>query len=94
MTRENATAYETLLRGEILPAIAARLDRGYGGARVFRRELIAEVEFLTILEFDSYETIRAFAGDDLELAHVPAKARAVLSRFDERAQHYAELPLA
>ena len=93
-TKENADAYETLLLGEILPAIAARLSKGYGGARVFRRDVPEGVEFLTILTFDSMETIRAFAGEDPEVAHVPAKARAVLSRFDERAQHYAEVPLA
>ncbi len=27
-------------------------------------------------------------GDDYEVAHVPPQARAVLSRFDERSQHY------
>ena len=29
-----------------------------------------------------------FAGEDYEVAVVPPKARAVLSRFDERSQHY------
>lgn len=93
-TAENADAYEKLLREEILPAITARLHSGYGGARLFRREVAEGVEFLTILTFDSLEAIRAFAGEDLEAAHVPAKARALLSRFDERAQHYAEMSLA
>lgn len=93
-TSENAGAYEQLLRAEILPSIAARLEKGYGGARLFRRDVSEGVEFLTILTFESLDTIRAFAGDDLEAAHVPAKARALLSRWDERAQHYAEVPLA
>jgi len=51
------------------------------------------VEFLTILTFDSMDAIRTFAGDDAEVAHVPPKARALLRRFDERAQHYSEIPL-
>jgi hypothetical protein len=38
--------------------------------------------------FDSVEAIKAFAGDDYEAAVVPPKARAILSRFDERSQHY------
>lgn len=93
-TAENADAYEALLRGEILPAIAARLTSGYLGARLFRREVAEGAEFLTILTFASLATIQEFAGADAEVAHVPAKARALLARFDERAQHYAELPLS
>ncbi len=92
-TAENADTYEQLLREEILPAIANRLTSGYGGARLFRRKVEEGAEFLTILTFDSMETIHAFAGDDAEVAHVPVKARALLERFDARAQHYAEIPL-
>jgi hypothetical protein len=40
------------------------------------------VEFVTIMWFDSMEAVRAFAGEDYEVAVVPAKARALLSRFD------------
>jgi hypothetical protein len=32
--------------------------------------------------------VKAFAGDDYETAYVPAEARAVLARFDDRSQHY------
>ena len=38
--------------------------------------------------FDSLDFIREFAGEDYEVAVVPEKARAVLSRFDEQSQHY------
>jgi hypothetical protein len=38
--------------------------------------------------FDSLDAVRAFAGEDYEAAVVPPKARALLSRFDERSQHY------
>jgi hypothetical protein len=40
------------------------------------------------LWFDSLEAVKAFAGEEYECAYVPAKARAVLARFDERSQHY------
>lgn len=92
-TAENADAYQRLLREEILPAIAARLTSGYNGARLFRRQVEEGAEFLTILSFDSMDAIHAFAGDDAEVAHVPAKARALLTRFDQRAQHYSEISL-
>ena len=38
--------------------------------------------------FDDLEAVKAFAGEDYEAAVVPPKARAVLSHFDERSQHY------
>jgi hypothetical protein len=38
--------------------------------------------------FDSMEAVRAFAGEDFEVAVVPQQARALLARFDERSQHY------
>lgn len=91
----SADAYETLLRGEILFAIQDRRLEGYRGIQLGRRDAGDEVEFVTIMWFDSLDAVRAFAGDDYELAVVPAKARALLSRFDARSQHYevrAELP--
>jgi len=47
-----------------------------------------EVEFVTIMIFESLEAVRAFAGEDYEMAVVPTKASAVPSHFDERSQHY------
>lgn len=38
--------------------------------------------------FDSLESVRIFAGKDYEAAVVPPAARALLSRFDARSQHY------
>jgi hypothetical protein len=38
--------------------------------------------------FASLEAVRAFAGEDYEIAVVPPKARALLSRFDAHSQHY------
>jgi heme-degrading monooxygenase HmoA len=88
-TAGKADAYESLLRGEVLPGIAAMNVPGYRGAEVFRRTLgSGEVEFVTILRFDSIDAVKRFVGDDYEVAHVPSRARAVLSRWDERSQHY------
>ena len=38
--------------------------------------------------FQSWEAVKAFAGEDWERSVVPPAARAVLARFDEGAQHY------
>ena len=87
-TPENADAYETLLKTEIFPGISAKGVAGYRGIRLLRRALDQEVEFVTIMWFDTWDAVRAFAGEDYEAAYVPAKARQLLKRFDERSQHY------
>ena len=76
---ENADAYEALLKAEIFPGIAAKGVEGYRGIRLLRRPLADEVEFVTLMWFESWEAVKAFAGDDHETAYVPAKARQLLS---------------
>ena len=87
-TAANADAYESLLKSEIFIGIRNRQIAGYRGIDLLRRNLGDEVEFVTVMRFDSTEAVRAFAGEDYEAAVVPPKARALLSRFDERSQHY------
>ncbi len=84
----NADAYEALLESEIFVGIGERKIPGYRGIQLFRRSLGAEVEFVTIMWFDSLEAVRVFAGEDYEVAVVPPKARTLLARFDARSQHY------
>jgi len=87
-TPANADAYEALLKSEIFLGINNRKIVGYRGISLFRRNLGGEVEFVTVMMFDSMEAVQAFAGEDYEVAVVPPKARALLSRFDARSQHY------
>src|SRR4051812_46552046 len=68
----NADAYEGFLRDKLLPG--AHAIGGYLGARVLRRRLGDEWEFMTITHFASLESIRAFAGDDLDAAHIAPEA--------------------
>jgi hypothetical protein len=87
-TFENADAYESLLRTEIFLHIEGRQIKGYKGIQLLRRELETEVEFITIMWFESIESIEEFAGEDYEIAVVPTEAKMLLSRFDEHSQHY------
>jgi hypothetical protein len=88
-TPENADAYERLLRAEIFPGIAAKRVAGYRRIQLLRRPLPSgEVEFVTIMWFNSWDAVREFAGDDYERAYVPETARRVLARFDERSRHF------
>jgi hypothetical protein len=87
-TPRNADAYESLLRDEVFVGITARKVNGLRSIQLLRRDLGHEVEFVTIMEFESLEAVGAFAGEDYEAAVVPTSARAVLLRFDPRSQHY------
>mgnify|MGYP006185809935 CR=1 FL=1 len=84
----NADAYEALLRTEIFPGILAKRVAGFRRIELYRRPTENEVEFVTIMWFDSLDAVKAFAGEDYETAYVPDKARTILKRFDPRSQHY------
>ena len=86
--QQQADAYEKLLKTEILVGIAEREIPGYRGIHLLRRDLGHEVEFVTIMWFDSLGAVCDFAGEDYELAVVPTAAQALLSRYDARSQHY------
>jgi heme-degrading monooxygenase HmoA len=87
-TPANAQAYEDLLRTEIFIGIEGRKISGYRGISLCKRESGDEVEFITIMWFESLDAVRAFAGQDYEVAVVPPKARSPLSRFDAVSAHY------
>ena len=87
-TRDNAEAYETLLKTEIFPGILAKGVDGFLKIELLRRDSGREVEFVTVMWFRDLAAVKAFAGEDYEAAYVPAKARQVLARFDEQSQHY------
>jgi heme-degrading monooxygenase HmoA len=80
-TTPDADAYQRIVTEEVLPGIAARDLDGYHGAYLLRRELDGEVEFATILLFETLDQVRAFAGEDYQAAYVPLRAQAVLTRF-------------
>jgi hypothetical protein len=87
-TPENADVYESLLKKEIFTGIQNRAILGCKGIKLLRRTIGDEVEFITIMQFDSIESVRDFAGEDYEASVVPPEAKTVLSRFDDLSQHY------
>jgi hypothetical protein len=87
-TPENADTYQALLHREVFPGIEAKGINGYRGITLLRRELPDEVEFVTIMTFDSIDDVIAFQGEDYEQCYVPDAARDVLKRWDELSAHY------
>jgi hypothetical protein len=87
-TPENAAAYEALLSDEVERHINGEDVPGLRSVQLLRRPAGDEIEFVTILSFTDVDAVRRFAGEDYEAAVVHPLARAVLSRFDRRVQHY------
>ena len=61
-SRENADAYERLLRERVTPGL--KLLDGYRGGYILRQESNEEVEFVVMNLFESLEAVRAFAGPE------------------------------
>lgn len=87
-TRQNADAYERIVRGQVIPGIEAWRIPGFRQIDLMKRDLGEEFEFQTMMWFDSLDSIKALVGEDHSVSHVRDAARAVLERFDERAAHY------
>ena len=83
-TRANADAFAKLLIEVVVPGFEARAVAGFLHIDLLRRDAGDEVEFTTIMIFDSIEAVKRFAGDDATVALVPDAARALLARFDDR----------
>src|SRR5882757_3849824 len=90
-TKENADAYERIVRGQVIPGIEARRIPGFLSIDLVRRERESDVEFMTLMWFDALSSVKAFMGEEYDVAHVPAAAQAVLSAFDPRSAHYEVL---
>ena len=83
---ENADSYEAMLTPELLPGISK--VAGFKGSYFLRRNVGDEVEFITILLWESLEALKAFAGENYEVSIIPEERRRYLSRHDEKAAHY------
>ena len=84
----NADAYEHMLKSEIFSGIEKRNIEGFKNIQLLRRQIGNEVEFITIMWFDSLESVKQFAGKEYEKAVVYPEAKPLLIRYDERSQHY------
>jgi len=93
-TRENAEKYEKLLREEVLLEIAQRAIPGYKGAELFVREAENdEVEFITLLRFETLDAVKIFAGKNYEQPVIPPECKRLLKRHSEKSRHYRIVPL-
>ena len=83
---EDADAYAAKLKPELLPGISK--VPGYRGSYLLRRSNGSEVEFITIMIWDSIEAIRAVAGPKYEAAILQQDRLKYLVRYDTEVKHY------
>ncbi|HEY1421887.1 MAG TPA: hypothetical protein VGF20_00425 [Candidatus Acidoferrum sp.] len=83
---EDADGYESHLKPELLPGLSK--VKGFQGSYLLRRAVGEEVEFVTIILWDSIEAIRVVAGENYETAVIPEERRKYLTRFDAKATHF------
>jgi heme-degrading monooxygenase HmoA len=83
-----AESYEDLLRSEVFPGIEAKNIPGYRSIELLRRDHEEEVEFITIMTFDSIQNVVDFQGADYHRCYVPEAAQKILTRWDKRSAHY------
>jgi hypothetical protein len=87
-TSGNANRYQQLLLTEVIPGIEAKRIRGYQGIEVLRRDLPDEVEFATIMTFESLQYVIDFQGEDYTRSYVPDAAKKLLKSWDHASVHY------
>jgi heme-degrading monooxygenase HmoA len=85
----DAQAYPTHLLRSVRPKLEQLA--GFRGLYLLGRRDLEEIEFLVLTLWDSMDAIRAFAGEQPELAVVEPEARAALLRFDDNVKHYEVL---
>jgi hypothetical protein len=85
----NAQSYDDYLQKELFPRLEREITQhGYRGYQLLRLVRGEEVEFMTMLWFESIDNVRAFAGENYEVPVISEKARSLLARHADRADHY------
>jgi len=84
--RELADRYVAHLRLETFPQLVTL--PGFIRATILRRELLEGTEFQVVTLWKSLEAIKAFAGDDIEVAVVPRSVEAMMLSYERSAAHY------
>jgi len=81
-SKDNAKAYEDLLKEEIFTGIADKNIPGYKGIRLLKREMENDIEYATIMFFETIDAVKKFMGDDYETAYVLPAAQKLLKSYD------------
>lgn len=84
--RSQADAYSRFLKERAIPDY--RSVAGNLSVEIMRRDEGAVTHFLTVTHWDSEDSIRAFAGEDLLKAKYYSEDKEFLLEFEPQVQHY------
>jgi hypothetical protein len=84
----NAVQYEQLLKDVIFPRIRSMRVQGYRGIQLLKNATDSQVDFVTIMGFDTLNDVKNFAGDDYEKSYVIEEAKVLLKTYDAFAKHF------
>jgi len=88
---EEADNYIRHLQTKTFPHLSSLA--GFIKASIGKRPVGNGVEFLIVTTWDSLESIKQFAGENIAIANVPPEARAMMLEFDPLVSHYEIIPL-
>jgi len=86
IAQAHAHAYADHLKSQVLTTL--RKVDGYIGAKLLERETSDGVEIVVITLWQSLDSIRKFAGPDLEKAVVSDDVVSLFLQYDQRVRHY------
>ena len=87
-TPEKALAYEKFLIEEVFPGVKKKGVDGLENVSISTRITNDEVQFFLILQFNSIDAVKKFAGEVYYKAFIPEKAKSLLKRYDQTAEHF------
>ncbi len=87
-TIENADKYQSILQNEVIPGIETKKIPGFKQIEILRIEQKDEVEFITIMTFESLQNVITFQGENYKKCYVPDVAQKILKRWDLEVLHY------
>ena len=85
---ENASIYEDMLVHEVFPEVKKKGVLGLEKVSISTQNIEDEVEFFLVLQFDSIDSVKLFAGENYKNAYIPENAKKVLKRYDKTAEHF------
>ena len=89
---DEADNYVKHLRDDTFPTLES--IPGFVRATILKRTVVSGIEFLIITVWESYESIKQFAGSQVAVAVVPEVVWKMMIKFDSEVLHYEVVRVA